>query len=84
MLELSNIIAAGVARYRAEQARYAPPLTGVAELETEPNVSRVTEERQRELCLSCPLSDCVGVESSACPIRIEARRAWRKAKGAPR
>ena len=80
MLELSNIIAAGVARYRAEQAKYAPPLTSVAELETEPNTSAVTEERQRELCLACPLADCVGVESNACPIRIEARQVWRKAK----
>ena len=84
MLELSNIIAAGVARYQVEQAKYAPPLTDVAELETEPNVSRVTEERQRELCLTCPLADCVGVESNACPIRIEARHTWRKAKGMSR
>lgn len=77
MLELSTIVAAGVARYRAEQARYAPPLAGVAELETKPNVSAVNEDLQRELCLSCPLSDCVGIENAACPIRIEQRRAWR-------
>lgn len=80
MLELSSIIAAGVARYQAEQAKYAPPLADVADLESEPNVSAVTEDRQRELCLSCPLSDCVGVESSACPIRIEARRVWKRRK----
>jgi hypothetical protein len=77
MLELSNIIAAGVARYRAEQAKYAPPLADVAELETTPNVSAVDEDRQRELCLSCPLSDCVGIENATCPIRAEARRLWR-------
>jgi len=78
MLELSNIVAAGVARYQAEQARYAPPLpVGVAELETKPNVSAVDEDRQRELCLSCPLADCVDVTDARCPIRREQLRVWK-------
>jgi hypothetical protein len=47
-----------------------------ADMELDPNVSAVDEARQIQLCLSCPLADCVGVESSACPIRIEQRRVW--------
>jgi len=79
MTSLETIIAVGVARY---EALYAPPLADVAELETTPNLTGVDEERQRQLCLSCPLADCVGVESSACPIRIEQRRVWRE-RGRP-
>jgi len=52
--------------------------TTPADVEPEPNTSAVDEARQIQLCLSCPLADCVGVESSACPIRIEQRRVWRK------
>src|SRR5262245_54462441 len=83
---LAAIIAAGVARYVESLPDYARPTVPQffaetvtdAEYLVEANVSRVNEERQRELCLSCHLADCVGVESSACPIRIEARRLWRK------
>jgi hypothetical protein len=78
VLELSTIVAAGVARYRAEQAKYAPPLTGVAELETTPNVSAVDEDRQAQICLSCSLPDCIGIENPRCLIRVEARRLWRE------
>ncbi len=85
---LAAIIARGVARYQEslpDFARDASPLVTLpdfarppAELpEPEPNVSVVDEERQRELCLSCPLADCVGVESRACPIRQEQLRVWR-------
>jgi len=83
---LASIIAAGVARYVESLPDFARP--GVPHFYGEPvtdeeaavefNVSRVTEERQRELCLSCPLSDCVGVENTTCPIHVEARRLWRK------
>jgi len=38
----------------------------------------LTDERQRELCLSCPLADCVNVTDPRCPIRIEQRRLWRE------
>jgi len=38
----------------------------------------LTDERQRELCLSCPLADCVDVTDPRCPIRIEQRRLWRE------
>jgi hypothetical protein len=86
---LAAIIARGVARYQESLPDYAQdahPLVTlphfarpVAELpEPEPNVSAVDEERQRELCLSCRLADCVGVESEACPIRIEQRRLWQR------
>ena len=83
---LAALIAAGVARYVESLPDYARPTVPQffgepvtdAEYAAEFNVSRVTEERQRELCLSCLLSDCVGVENTTCPIRVEARRLWRK------
>ncbi len=86
---LAVIIARGVARYQEslpEYARDASPLVTLPHFarplsdlpEPEPNVSVVDEERQRELCLSCPLADCLGIESALCPIRIEQRRMWRK------
>lgn len=73
MLELSAIISAGVARY---EARYAPPLADVAELETTPNIT-LDENRQRALCLSCALPDCVDITDSRCPIRQAQRALWR-------
>jgi hypothetical protein len=90
--DLAAIIARGVARYVESLPDFAragvplyhgEPVTD-EEAAVEFNVSRVTEERQRELCLSCVLSDCVEVTDSRCPIRIEARRLWRKAKGVSR
>lgn len=73
---LAAIIAAGVARYQASLPDFVRgPLADVEPIT--PNVSAVDEQRQIQLCLSCPLSDCVGVESDACPIRIEQRRLWR-------
>ena len=82
---LAAIIAGGVARYVESLPDYARPTVRQffsepvtdAEYQVEFNVSRVDEKRQRELCLSCPLADCVGVEDASCPIRIEARRLWR-------
>jgi hypothetical protein len=73
--DLAAIIARGVAR-AGVPLYYGEPVTD-EEDQVEFNVSRVTEDRQRELCLSCPLSDCVGVEDATCPIRAEARRLWR-------
>ena len=74
---LAMIIAAGVARFEAT----LPPLMR-ARPETEaieqcPNL-RISPERQREICLNCPLADCVGVANDQCPIRIEARRQWKR------
>lgn len=75
---LAAIIAAGVARY---EAMFSPAMPGQS-VETEaPEVFRhlrVDADRQRELCLNCPLDDCVGVNHPACPIRIESRRIWRE------
>ena len=42
-----------------------------------PNIF-LSEKRQREICLSCLLDTCVGVERPNCPIRIEQRREWRR------
>jgi hypothetical protein len=85
--DLAAIVARGVARYQAslpEDFRQTPQFYGEPvtdeEAAVEFNVSRVTEERQRELCLSCALSDCVGIENATCPIRAEARRLWRARK----
>jgi|SoiMethySBSTD1v2_1073268.scaffolds.fasta_scaffold2535954_2 hypothetical protein len=73
---LAAIIAAGVARYVESLPDYARDFGADVE-PIEVNTSAVDEARQIQLCLSCPLADCVGVESSACPIRIEQRRVWR-------
>jgi len=73
---LAAIIAAGVARYVESLPDYARDFGADVE-PVEVNTSAVAEARQIQLCLSCPLADCVGVESSACPIRIEQRRVWR-------
>jgi len=88
---LAAIVARGVARYQAslpEEWRQPPQFYGEPvtdeEAAVEFNVSRVTEDRQAQICLSCPLSDCVGIEDATCPIRIEARQLWRKAKGGAR
>jgi len=88
MLELSAIIAAGVAAYQAslpDYARDAAPIVTLpdhardaSELpEPQPNLT-LDEDRQRALCLECPLADCVGIENAACPIRREQRAHWRR------
>jgi hypothetical protein len=52
--------------------------TGAAEPpERRINLS-LTEERQAQICLSCPLPDCIGIESRECPIQIEQRAEWRR------
>lgn len=85
MTDLATIVSNGIAAYQAslpEDFRQTPQFFGEPvtdeEAQVEFNVSRVTEKRQLELCLSCALAECVGVEDATCPIRIEARRLWRK------
>lgn len=41
------------------------------------NLTLKSHERDA-ICLDCPLVDCVGIESRACPIRIEQLRRWRE------
>jgi hypothetical protein len=92
--QLRAIISAGVARYQAslpDFAREASPVIAlpdhalpVSALPRPEPIIALNEETQRRLCLNCPLPDCVGVESEACPIRIEQRRAWRERKELPR
>ncbi len=72
---LARIISAGVTAYQNSLPDYARE--PIADVETQPIIA-LTDERQRELCFSCALNDCVGVESAACPIRIEQRRIWRE------
>ena len=38
----------------------------------------LSEERQRDICLACPLADCVNVTDSRCPIRREQLAEWRR------
>jgi len=73
---LAMIIAAGVARFEATLPPLMRERPQVEAVEQCPNL-RISPERQREICLSCPLADCVGVGQPQCPIRIEARRVWR-------
>jgi hypothetical protein len=78
---LRAIIAAGVAAYqeslpdyaRDETPRVIVPDHVLADVEPQAEIITLDEEAQRRLCLSCVLVDCVGVESEACPIRIEER-----------
>jgi hypothetical protein len=87
---LAAIVAAGVARYQESLPDFARDVQPVFTLpyfarpkpelpEPEPLIT-LHEDRQREICLSCPLADCLGIVSALCPIRIEQRRVWRKRK----
>lgn len=73
---LAAIVAAGVARFESTLPDYAQRAADGEPVEQCPNL-RISAERQREICLNCPLADCVGVSQPQCPIRIEARRVWR-------
>jgi hypothetical protein len=77
---LATIVAAGVARFEATLPAYALRSADDEPIEQCPNL-RISAERQREICLNCPLDDCVGVGKPQCPIRIEARRQWRQHRG---
>ncbi len=76
---LAMIVAAGVARFEATLPPLMRERPQVEAVEQCPNL-RVSEDRQREICLNCPLPDCVGVANDQCPIRIEARRIWNQRK----
>ena len=76
MINLEDIIAAGVARFETTLPDYARG--PVADIEpARPNIT-LSEERQVAICLNCPLADCIGIESRQCPIQIEQRAEWRK------
>jgi hypothetical protein len=87
---LAALIARGVARYQESLPDFARDAEAFVTLpdfarpkaelpEPEPIIT-LNEERQRDLCLNCPLADCVGIETEACPIRVEQRAAWRRLK----
>jgi len=72
---LAAIIARGQAAYVESLPDYARG--PVADVEpTQCNLT-LSDERQRELCLTCPLAECLDITSPRCPIRIEQRRLWR-------
>jgi len=77
---LAMIVAAGVARFESALPAYAQRHADDEPMEQCPNLT-VSAERQREICLNCSLPDCVGITKPQCPIRIEARRQWKR-KGA--
>lgn len=81
-LNLKDIVTRGRAAYEATLPDYlrrrVEPTNAEAEA-PEPNIA-LTDERQREICLNCPLPDCVGIRNKRCPIRIEQRAAWRLKK----
>jgi hypothetical protein len=78
-----------VERLRAQHglSRYCPVCSGsaaygrdipVGRSPEDPGRFRVRASEQAALCLQCPLRDCVGTESSRCPINIAQRRRWRE------
>ncbi len=74
---LAQIVAAGVARFEASLPAYARQGVESEPIEPSPNLA-ISADRQREICLNCPLADCVGVANETCPLRIEARRIWKQ------
>lgn len=82
---LMAIVTQGQARYEDSLPDYARPLDlpepvvgqVLETAEPLPNL-HLPEKRQREICLNCPLSDCVGIDRPECPIRIEQRTEWRR------
>jgi hypothetical protein len=72
---LAAIIARGQAAYVESLPDFARDFGG--DVEPQPNVSGVDEARQIEICLSCALPDCIGVENAQCPIRQAQRALWR-------
>jgi len=77
MLTLTDIISRGQMAYEATLPDYLRRQDAPPEVERRINLT-LTDERQREICLACPLADCVGVENRNCPIRIEQRAEWRR------
>ncbi len=76
---LVQIVAAGVARFEATLPPLMRERPQVEAVEQCPNLA-ISDDLQREICLNCPLPDCVGVANDQCPIRIEARRQWNQRK----
>jgi hypothetical protein len=76
---LAMIVAAGVARFEDTLPAYAQRGADVEPIEQCPNLA-ISAERQREICLNCPLADCVGIGNDQCPLRVEARRQWKQRK----
>ena len=77
MLNLTDIISRGQAAFEATLPDYLRRQDAPPEVERRVNLT-LTDERQREICLNCPLADCVGIERRDCPIQVEQRRAWRE------
>jgi len=80
MLTLTDIVMRGQAAFEATLPDYFKrQVEPVEDLLPIGNVNlTLTDERQREICLNCPLADCVDVTDPRCPIRVEQRRLWRE------
>lgn len=44
----------------------------------DPMIFLLTPGERDQICLNCPLAQCVGLKSKECPIVIEQRRRWRE------
>jgi len=77
MLTLTDIVTRGQAAFEATLPDHLRRQVEPAEAERRVNIT-LSDERQREICLNCPLADCVGIERRDCPIQVEQRRAWRE------
>src|SRR5262245_59499663 len=76
-MNLQEIIANGQQAYEATLPEYMKRQEADDSPTHRINLT-LTDERMRELCLSCPLADCLDITSTLCPIRIEQRREWRR------
>lgn len=78
MINLADIIAAGVAAYESSLPDYARG--PVADIEPARVNLTLREEKQVAICLSCPLAECVDITDRRCPIRIEQNAEWRQSR----
>lgn len=76
---LAAIIAVGVAAFESTLPAYAQRTQADCEPTEHCPSLAVSADRQREICLNCPLPDCIGIANPQCPIRIESRKMWRRA-----
>jgi len=78
---LAMIVAAGVALFEATLPPLMRERPQAESIEQRPNLV-VSADRQREICLNCPLPDCFGIGNDQCLIRVEARRQWKRRRQA--
>ena len=74
---LAALIAFGQAKFEASLPAYARRQEGQQEpSELSYNIT-LSDDVQRNLCLTCPLADCVDLADIRCPIHVAQLEAWR-------